>query len=160
MANLIAVENLQNTNLHKLLRVLLVPICRGDGEAHVLAIVASPTAEQFLIRLLHSTPCQYFNDTHPGGLIRTNAAAVGWDDRHVMILLVLEDSPLGWCLLPAVLALASISFLRVDHVAAEELVHLAVAVQAFGCAGFACFGEDEDFVRHRVKQVFELFLLK
>ena len=128
MANLIAVENLQNTNLKKLLRVLLVPICRGDGEAHVFAIVVSPTAEQFLIRILYSTPCQYFNDTHSGGLIRTNASTVGWDDHHIMILLALKDGPLGWCLLPAFFVLATISFLRVDHVAAEEIVHLAVAV--------------------------------
>ena len=45
-----------------------------------------------------------------------------------MILLALKDGPLGWCLLPAFLVLATISFLRVDHVAAEEIVHLAVAV--------------------------------
>ena len=77
-----------------------------------------------------------------------------------MVLLVLEDSALSWGLLPAVLALVTISFLRVDHVATEELVHLAVAVQASRCARFACFREDEDFVWHRVKQIFELVLLK
>ena len=50
--------------------------------------------------------------------------------------------------------------IALHDVAAEESVHLTIAVQAFWSAGLASLRVDENFVGHRVKQVHELLLLK
>ena len=52
------------------------------------------------------------------------------------------------------------SGIGLDDVAAEEIVHLSIAVQTFGSASLASLRVDEDFIGHHVKQVHELLLLK
>ena len=106
-------------------------------------------------------PGQNLNQVHLNGCIKSlsTVIAVFRAPDSVLHGMILENISLARCCRNWAFHFPRnrISF---HDVAAEESVHLTIAVQAFWSAGLASLRVDENFVGYRVKQVHELLLLK